>query len=80
MQRQKRAAFEAGDLDSAAALRARVRQLRAEKLRLEQEWAAGVDVQAVIVENQRVHREPDRLRDLLRQHGIEPDGSAARTA
>jgi ATP-dependent Clp protease ATP-binding subunit ClpA len=80
VQRQKRTAIEAGDLDSAEALRARVRQLRAEKLRLEHEWAAGADVRAVIAENQRVHRELDRLRDLLRQHGIEPDGGTARTA
>jgi hypothetical protein len=27
-----------------------------------------------------VYRELDRLRDLLRQHGIEPDGGTARTA
>jgi prophage maintenance system killer protein len=80
VQRQKTAAFEAGDLDSVVALRAREKQLRAEKLRLEHEWAAGVDVRAVIAENQRVHRELDRLRDLLRQHGIEPDGGTARTA
>ena len=80
VQRQKTAAFEAGDLEGAASLRAREKQLRAEKLRLEHEWAAGVDVRAVIAENQRVHRELDRLRDLLRQHGIEPDGGTARTA
>ena len=80
VQRQKTAAFEAGDLDSSAALRAREKQLRAEKLRLEAEWAAGADVQAVIAENQRVHRELDRLRDLLRRHGIEPDGGTAQTA
>ena len=80
VQRQKTAAFEAGDLDSAAALRGREKQLRAEKLRLEHEWAAGVDVRAVIAENQRVHRELDRLRDLLRQHGIEPDSGTAQTA
>jgi len=80
VQRQKTAAFEKGDHEGAAALRAREKQLRAEKLRLEQEWAAGVDVRAVIAENQRVHRELDRLRDLLRQHGIEPDGGTVRTA
>lgn len=33
-----------------------------------------------VEENQRLHREVDRLRDLLRQHGIEPDGGTARTA
>jgi hypothetical protein len=80
VQRQKTAAFEAGDLDSVAALRGQEKQLRAEKLRLEHEWAAGVDVRAVIAENQRVHRELDRLRDLLRQHGIEPDSGTAQTA
>jgi hypothetical protein len=80
VQGQKTAAFETGDLDRAAALRAREKQLRAEKLRLEHEWAASVDVQAVIAENQRVHRELVRLRGLLRQHGIEPDGGTARTA
>jgi hypothetical protein len=41
---------------------------------------AGVDVQAVIAENQRVHRELERLRGLLRQHGIEPNGGTAQTA
>jgi len=80
VQRHKTAAFEKGDLDSAAALRTEEKWLRAETLRLEREWAASVDVQAVIAENQRVNRELDRLRDLLRQHGIEPDGGTARTA
>jgi hypothetical protein len=80
VRRQKEAAFGAGDLDRAAALRDQEKQLLAEKLRLERQWAAGADVQAVIAENQRVHGELDRLRDLLRQHGIEPDGGTARTA
>jgi hypothetical protein len=39
-----------------------------------------VDVQAVIAENQRVHREVDRLRGLLREHGIEPHGDTAQSA
>jgi hypothetical protein len=39
-----------------------------------------VSGQAIIDENQQLHRELDRLRDLLRQHGIEPDGGTARTA
>jgi len=80
VQQQKTAAFEAGDHDSVMALRDREQQLRAEQLRLEQDWAAGVDVRAVIAENQRVHRELARLRGLLREHGIEPDGGTARTA
>ena len=78
--RQKQAAFDAGNLDQAAALRDREKQLRADKRRLEDQLTSGMDVQAVIAENQRVHRELGRLRDLLRQHGIEPDGGTAQSA
>ena len=74
VRRQKEAAIEAGDFDTAAALRDREKQLLGDKLRREREWTAGADVQAVIAENQRVHHELERLRDLLRQHGIEPNG------
>jgi prophage maintenance system killer protein len=77
---QKEAAFDAGDLDSAAALRDQERQLLDGKLRLEQQLTAGAGGQAVIAENQRLHRELERLRDLLRQHDIEPDGGTAQTA
>jgi prophage maintenance system killer protein len=80
VQRQRKAALDAEDLEAAAALRDREDQLRADKLRLEQQWAAGVDVQAVVAENQRVHRELDRMRGLLREHGIEPDDGTAQTA
>jgi prophage maintenance system killer protein len=80
VRQQKQAAFDAGDLDRAAALRDQEKQLLADKLRLERQLEAGVDVQAVIAENQRVHRELERLRELLRQHGIEPNGGNARTA
>jgi prophage maintenance system killer protein len=80
VRRQKEAAFDAGDLDRAAALRDQEKQLLADKLRLERQLTAGVDVWAVIAENERVHREVERLRELLRQHGIEPNGGNARTA
>jgi hypothetical protein len=80
VRRQKEAAIDAEEFDTAAALRDREKQLLGDKLRREREWTAGVDVQAVIAENQRVHRELERLRDLLRQHGIEPNGGTARTA
>ena len=77
---RKDGAFDTGDLDAAAALRDQERQLLADKLRLEQQLTAGVGGQAIIAENQRLLRELERLRDLLRQHGIEPDGGTARTA
>jgi Clp amino terminal domain, pathogenicity island component len=80
VRQQKEAAFDAGDFDGAAALRDRERQLLADKLRLEQQLTADVGDQALIAENQRLHRELERLRDLLRQHGIEPDGGTAQTA
>jgi prophage maintenance system killer protein len=80
VRRQKEATIDAGDFGTAAALRDREKQLLADKLRREREWMVGVDVQAVIEENQRVHRELERLRGLLRQHGIDPNGGTARTA
>jgi prophage maintenance system killer protein len=80
VRREKESAIDARDFGAAAALRDREKQLLADKLRREREWLAGVDMQAVITENQRVHREVERLRGLLRQHGIEPNGGNARTA
>ena len=80
VRREKETAIDVRDFGAAAALRDREKQLLAEKLGREREWMAGVDVQAVIAENQRVHRELERLRGLLRQHGIEPNGGTARTA
>ncbi len=80
VRQQKEAAFGAGDLHAAAVLRDRERQLLAGKQRLENQLTAGSGSRAIIAENQRLHRELDRLRDLLRQHGIEPDDGTARTA
>jgi ATP-dependent Clp protease ATP-binding subunit ClpA len=74
VRRQKEAAVGAGDVDRAAALRDRERQLLADRARREREWLADVDVEAVIEENRRLHHEVERLRGLLRQHGIEPNG------
>jgi ATP-dependent Clp protease ATP-binding subunit ClpA len=79
VRRQKEAAIDAEDFDTAAALRDREKQLLADQARREREWTAGVDVQALIEENQGLHREVERLRGLLRQHGIEPNGGAAQT-
>jgi prophage maintenance system killer protein len=80
VRREKETAIDAGDFGAAAALRDREKQLLTDKLRRERDWMAGVDMQAVIAENQRVHRELERLRGLLRQHGIEPNGGTARIA
>jgi prophage maintenance system killer protein len=80
VRRQKQAAFDAGDLDGAARLRDRDRQLLADKRRLESLLTDGEGGQAVIAEYQRLHREVERLRNLLREHGVDPDEGAARTA
>jgi ATP-dependent Clp protease ATP-binding subunit ClpA len=80
VRQRKEAAFDAGDLDTAAALRDREKQLLAGKLRLEQQLTAGPSGPAIIAENQRLHRELEHLRALLRQHGIDPDNGTARTA
>ena len=46
----------------------------------EGEQAAEVEVEALVEENQRMYRELERLRRLLRDHGIEPDGGTAQSA
>jgi prophage maintenance system killer protein len=49
--------------------------------RVARRWTADIDdVQALVEENQLQNRELDRLRRLLREHGIDPDGGAARSA
>jgi hypothetical protein len=78
--RQKQAAIDAEDFDQASELRDQEQQLLRRAAEREMEWTAGVDLAAVIQENQRLHREVERLRELLRQHGIEPDGGTAQTA
>jgi hypothetical protein len=38
------------------------------------------ELTTVLDENERLHADMERLRKLLRQHGIEPDDGAARSA
>jgi prophage maintenance system killer protein len=80
VRRDKESAIDEGDLDTAATLRDREKLLLTDKMRREREWTGSVNLQAVIEENQRVHRELERLHGLLRQHGIDPNGGTARTA
>ncbi len=80
VRRQKEAAIDARDFEKAAALRDAEKQLMARMAKRETEWTAGVDLAAVIGENHRLHGEVERLRELLRQHGIEPNGGTAQTA
>jgi ATP-dependent Clp protease ATP-binding subunit ClpA len=80
VRRQKQAAIDAEDFDRAAALRDQEQQLLGRLVEQEREWTAGVDLEAVLQENQRLHSEVQRLRELLRRHGIEPNGGTAQTA
>jgi ATP-dependent Clp protease ATP-binding subunit ClpA len=80
VRRKKEAAIEAQDFERVAALRDAEQQLLRRLARREQAWTAGVDLEAVIQENQRLHGEVERLVELLRRHGIEPDGGTTQTA
>jgi ATP-dependent Clp protease ATP-binding subunit ClpC len=80
VRRKKEAAIEAQDFEGVAALRDAEQQLLRRLARRERAWAAGVDLEAVVQENQRLHGEVERLVELLRRHGIEPDGGTTQTA
>jgi ATP-dependent Clp protease ATP-binding subunit ClpA len=77
VRQQKQAAIDEQDFDRAAALRDQERDLVARVAERERAWTAGVDLDAVVQENQRLHGEVERLRELLRRHGVEPDGGTA---
>jgi ATP-dependent Clp protease ATP-binding subunit ClpA len=80
VRREKEAAIDAEDFERAAGLRDQERQLLMRLAEQERAWTAGVDLEAVAQENERLHREVERLRELLRHHGIEPDGGTEETA
>jgi ATP-dependent Clp protease ATP-binding subunit ClpC len=80
VRREKEEAIDRQDFERAAGLRDAEKQLLTRLAKREQEWTAGVDLAAVIQENHNLHREVERLRELLRRHGIEPDGGTTKTA
>jgi ATP-dependent Clp protease ATP-binding subunit ClpA len=63
----KETAIDAQDFEAAAVLRDRERQLLSDKAAREQEWATLPSLS----------EEVERLRDLLRRHGIDPQDGAA---
>jgi hypothetical protein len=67
VRRDKEAAIDAEDFENATVLRDRERQLLTDKATREQEWAALPSLTEEI----------ERLRDLLRRHGIDPQDGAA---
>jgi ATP-dependent Clp protease ATP-binding subunit ClpA len=80
LRQQKQQAIDADAFEQAAALRDAERQLLTRLTKLEQEWTAGVDLATVVQENHELHREVERLRELLHRHGIEPNGGTEQTA
>ena len=80
VRREKEAAIDAEDFERAAALRDQERQLLGRVAERERAWTAGVDLEAVVQENHNLHREVERLRELLRRHGIEPGGGTGQSA
>ena len=67
VRRDKDVAIDAQDFKNAAVLRDRERQLVSDKAAREQKWATLPSLTDEIA----------RLRDLLRQHGIDPQDGAA---
>jgi len=75
---EKEAAAGAQEYEQAASLRDRERQLLAEKAAAQQEWAAAhPDLPSLAEQCHQMSQEIDRLRALLRQHGIEPGDKTA---
>jgi ATP-dependent Clp protease ATP-binding subunit ClpA len=75
---EQHAAADAQDYEQAASLRDREKELRASKAELQEQWAARHPDLPVLAEQcQQLSGEIERLRALLRQHGIDPQGKPA---
>jgi ATP-dependent Clp protease ATP-binding subunit ClpC len=71
VRRDKESAIDSQDFENAAVLRDTEKQLVSERASLQEEWAAThMDLPSL-------SSEVERLRELLRQHGIEPQDGAA---
>jgi ATP-dependent Clp protease ATP-binding subunit ClpA len=76
--RDKEAAADRQDFEVAAELRDKETQLRAARADQETEWTeAAAGRQSLVTEFGRMNAELDRLRAILREHGIDPDGEEA---
>jgi ATP-dependent Clp protease ATP-binding subunit ClpA len=78
VRRDKESAIGSHDFEQAASLRNRERQLLADKTACQQQWeAAHPDLASLAEQVQRLIGDMERLRALLRQHGIEPEDKTA---
>jgi hypothetical protein len=78
VRREKESAIDSQEFETAAALRDKEKDLIASKASREQGWAAtAADRLPLAQELGQVKAELERLRAVLRKHGIEPEGGAA---
>ena len=78
VRRDKEAAIDRQDFEAAAALRDKEKQLLAARAAREKEWTqAAAGRPSLAGELGRVNTELDRLRAILREHGIDPGGDDA---
>jgi ATP-dependent Clp protease ATP-binding subunit ClpA len=78
VRREKETAAERQDFETAAALRDKERQLRAALAAREKEWTqAAAGRRSLAAEFGRVNAEMERLRNILREHGIDPGSGHA---
>ena len=78
VRRERLAAANAEEYEQAAALRNREKELLADTAARREEWAAGHPALPVLAERvQQLADETERLRALLRQHGIDPQDKPA---
>ena len=76
--REKEAAIDTQDFEAAAALRDKEKDLLATKASREKQWAAAAASRPSLAgELARVNTELERLRAILRQHGLETDNGTA---
>jgi hypothetical protein len=75
---EKEAAVDTRDFEQAASLRDQEKQLLADKAARQEQWAAGHPAKPDLAERwQQLADEVERLRALLRQHDIDPQGKPA---
>jgi hypothetical protein len=74
--REKEAAIDSQDFETAAALLAKEKELLAARVGREKDKAVTGDIPSLAAEVVRVNAELARLRAILRQHGLETDNGA----